>query len=95
VGWIYPAEIYPQMIRANAMGVTTASSYLFNLFVSLVSPIMFRDIMWGTYLFFGCMCFIMAVVVHCCYPETRVKFYINIALTYILLINVIYLGTIA
>jgi hypothetical protein len=71
IGWIYPAEIYPQMIRANAMGVTTSCSYLFNLFVSLVSPIMFRDIRWGTYLFFALMCVIMAIVVHRCFPETR------------------------
>ncbi|KAI8098019.1 uncharacterized protein B0P05DRAFT_523006 [Gilbertella persicaria] len=71
VGWIYPAEIYPQMIRANAMGVTTSCSYLVNLFVSLVSPIMFRNIWWGTYLFFGVWCIIMAMVVHAYYPETR------------------------
>ncbi|ORZ14690.1 and other transporter-domain-containing protein [Absidia repens] len=41
VGWIYPAEIYPQIIRANAMGVTTSTSYLFNLVVTLVAPLMF------------------------------------------------------
>ncbi|KAI7898554.1 general substrate transporter [Cokeromyces recurvatus] len=71
IGWIYPAEIYPQMIRANALAVTTSCSYLFNLFVSLVSPIMFRYILWGTYLFFGVMCFIMAIVIKKFYPETR------------------------
>ncbi|KAF7730298.1 hypothetical protein EC973_002542 [Apophysomyces ossiformis] len=38
VGWLYPAEIYPQLLRANAMGVTTSSSYLFNVFVTLISP---------------------------------------------------------
>ncbi|KAG2195654.1 hypothetical protein INT47_002893, partial [Mucor saturninus] len=71
MGWIYPAEIYPQMIRANAMGVTTSCSYLFNLIISLVSPIMFREIVWGTYLFFAVICFIMAAVIHLYYPETR------------------------
>ncbi|KAI8991127.1 major facilitator superfamily domain-containing protein, partial [Mycotypha africana] len=71
VGWIYPAEIYPQMIRAQAMGVTTFFSYLFNLFVSLASPVMFRNITWGTYLFFGLISLIMAVIVHKLYPETR------------------------
>ncbi|KAI8375522.1 hypothetical protein BD560DRAFT_392570 [Blakeslea trispora] len=71
VGWIYPAEIYPQLIRANAMGVTTSCSYLVNLFVSLVSPIMFRNIWWGTYLFFGVWCMVMALVVHKYYPETK------------------------
>lgn len=73
IGWIYPAEIYPQMIRANAMGVTTSFSYLFNLFISLISPIMFREILWGTYLFFAMMCLIMAGVVQKYYPETRVS----------------------
>lgn len=71
IGWIYPAEIYPQMIRANAMGVTTSCSYLFNLFVALVSPVMFKNILWGTYLFFGCMCIVMALMVYKFYPETR------------------------
>ncbi|KAI8882416.1 hypothetical protein K501DRAFT_285901 [Backusella circina FSU 941] len=71
IAWIYPAEIFPQMIRANAMGVSTSFSYLFNLFISLVSPVMFREIIWGTYLFFGCMCVIMAGVVYTFYPETR------------------------
>lgn len=59
------------MIRANAMGVTTSCSYLFNLFIALVSPIMFENILWGTYLFFGCMCVIMAFTVYQFYPETR------------------------
>jgi hypothetical protein len=71
IGWIYPAEIYPQMIRANAMGVTTSCSYLFNLLISLVSPIMFRDITWGTYVFFAVMCIIMAFIIYRYYPETR------------------------
>ncbi|KAI8095690.1 hypothetical protein BDF21DRAFT_406489 [Thamnidium elegans] len=71
IGWIYPAEIYPQMIRANAMGVTTSCSYLFSLLISLVSPIMFRDILWGSYIFFAAMCLMMAFVVQRYYPETR------------------------
>ncbi|ORZ10793.1 and other transporter-domain-containing protein [Absidia repens] len=73
VGWIYPAEIYPQIIRGNAMGVTTSASYFFNLVVTLVAPFMFMGMLWGTYLFFGCICLIMAWVVHRYYPETRVR----------------------
>ncbi|KAL1934776.1 hypothetical protein VTP01DRAFT_6958 [Rhizomucor pusillus] len=70
-GWIYPAEIYPQLIRANAMGVTTASSYLFNLIITIVAPLLFESIQWGTYLLFGCFCICIAWVVHRFYPETR------------------------
>lgn len=53
------------------MGVTTSFSYLSNLMISAVSPIMFRDIVWGTYIFFAAMCFSMAITVHLFYPETR------------------------
>ncbi|KAG1048567.1 hypothetical protein G6F43_009052 [Rhizopus delemar] len=71
IGWIYPAEIYPQMIRANAMGITTSCSYLFNLFIALIAPVMFENIGWRTYVFFTCMCLVMALVIHLFYPETK------------------------
>ncbi|KAI9491127.1 general substrate transporter [Zychaea mexicana] len=73
LGWIYPAEIYPQLIRAKAMGVTTAASYSFNLFISQIAPVLFRHITWGTYVVFGCSCLLIAWVVHAFYPETRVS----------------------
>ncbi|KAL0072938.1 hypothetical protein F4703DRAFT_1844393 [Phycomyces blakesleeanus] len=73
MGWIYPAEIYPQLIRANAMGVTTASSYLFNLIITIISPFMFRSILWGAYLFYGLFCFIIICAVRRFYPETKRK----------------------
>lgn len=55
------------------MGVTTSTSYLFNLVVTLLAPLMFRGMLWGTYLFFGCVCLVMAWIVHNYYPETRVS----------------------
>lgn len=72
LGWIYPAEIYPQLIRAKAMGVTTASSYCFNVAISQIAPVLFRYITWGTYVVFGCSCVMIAWIVHVYYPETRV-----------------------
>ncbi|KAG1450121.1 hypothetical protein G6F56_008437 [Rhizopus delemar] len=71
IGWLYPAEIYPQMIRANAMGVTTSCSYLFNLLISLVTPVMFSHVGWKTYIFFSCMCLVSAISVQLFYPETK------------------------
>ncbi|KAG2221998.1 hypothetical protein INT45_006698 [Circinella minor] len=71
LGWIYPAEIYPQIIRAKAMGVTTASSYCFNLAISQIAPVLFKYITWGTYVVFGCFCLLIAWIVHTFYPETR------------------------
>ncbi|KAL9540303.1 hypothetical protein MBANPS3_009754, partial [Mucor bainieri] len=71
MGWIYPAEIYPQSIRAKGLGVTTGASYATSIFVSQIAPVLFRDIGWGTYLFFGLICLIQSYIIHCFYPETR------------------------
>ncbi|ORZ03758.1 sugar transporter [Syncephalastrum racemosum] len=71
LGWIYPAEIYPQLIRAKAMGVTTAASYCFNVAISQLAPLLFEYITWGTYVVFGCCCLLITWIVHVYYPETR------------------------
>ncbi|CEP16857.1 hypothetical protein [Parasitella parasitica] len=71
MGWIYPAEIYPQSIRAKGLGVTTGASYATSIFVSQIAPVLFRDIEWGTYLFFGAICLVQSYIIHQFYPETR------------------------
>ncbi|CAO3637390.1 unnamed protein product [Mucor fragilis] len=71
MGWIYPAEIYPQSIRAKGLGVTTGASYATSIFVSQIAPVLFRDIGWGTYLFFGLICLVQSYIIHRFYPETR------------------------
>ncbi|KAI8644920.1 general substrate transporter [Parasitella parasitica] len=73
MGWIYPAEIYPQSIRAKGLGVTTGASYATSIFISQIAPVLFRDIGWGTYLFFGAICLVQSYIVHQFYPETRVS----------------------
>ncbi|KAI8149331.1 general substrate transporter [Fennellomyces sp. T-0311] len=73
VGWVYPAEIFPLNIRAKATSLTTAANWLMNFVISQVVPIMLADITWGTYIFFGCCCFVMSVCVYVFYPETKNK----------------------
>jgi sugar porter (SP) family MFS transporter len=70
-GWVYPAEIYPLSIRAKGTSITTAANWLMNFIISLFVPIMLTTITWGTYIFFGCCCAVMAVVVFLFYPETK------------------------
>lgn len=55
------------------MGITTASSYLFNIIITVVTPLLFETIRWGTYLMFGCFCIAIAWMIHRFYPETRVS----------------------
>lgn len=71
MGWIYPAEIYPQSIRAKGLGITTGASFATSIFVSQIATILFRDISWGTYLFFGALCLIQSYIIHKFYPETK------------------------
>ncbi|KAI9486903.1 MAG: general substrate transporter [Benjaminiella poitrasii] len=72
MGWIYPAEIYPQSIRAKGLGITTGASFATSIFVSQIAPVLFKNIEWGTYLFFGALCLIESYLVHIIYPETKV-----------------------
>ncbi|KAI8977926.1 general substrate transporter [Pilobolus umbonatus] len=71
VGWVYPAEIYPLSIRAKGTSITTAANWLMNFVISLICPVMLASITWGTYIFFGCCCFLMAVTVFLFFPETK------------------------
>ncbi|EAW09001.1 hexose carrier protein [Aspergillus clavatus NRRL 1] len=68
--WLYPAEISPIKTRAKANAISTCTNWLFNFLIVMVTPIMIRDIGWGTYLFFGVInaCFIP--VIYFFYPET-------------------------
>ncbi|KAI8387303.1 general substrate transporter [Blakeslea trispora] len=70
-GWVYPAEIYPLSIRAKGTSITTAANWLMNFIISLFVPIMLTTITWGTYIFFGACCMVMAVCVFLFYPETK------------------------
>ncbi|OBZ88450.1 High-affinity glucose transporter [Choanephora cucurbitarum] len=73
VGWIYPAEIYPLSVRAKGTSITTSANWLFNFVISEICPAMLASITWGTYIFFGCCCIIMSVVVYIFFPETKGK----------------------
>ncbi|KAF7592373.1 hypothetical protein BBP40_000357 [Aspergillus hancockii] len=68
--WLYPAEISPLKTRGKANAISTCTNWLFNFLIVMVTPIMIRDISWGTYLFFGIVnaCFIPIIYVF--YPET-------------------------
>ncbi|KAF7724349.1 hypothetical protein EC973_001137 [Apophysomyces ossiformis] len=71
VGWVYPAEIYPLSVRAKGTSITTAANWLMNFVISMIVPVMLSSITWGTYIFFGCCCFVMSVSVFLFFPETK------------------------
>ncbi|ORX53102.1 hypothetical protein DM01DRAFT_1407876 [Hesseltinella vesiculosa] len=73
IGWIFPAEIYSQRIRAKAMGVTTGSMFGCSLLVTQVAPYLFDVMAWKAYVVFACLVLVDALLVHFFYPETKAK----------------------
>ncbi|ODM15619.1 hypothetical protein SI65_08853 [Aspergillus cristatus] len=68
--WLYPAEISPIKTRAKANALSTCTNWTFNFLIVMVTPIMVRDIKWGTYLFFAVLNGLFVPVIWFFYPET-------------------------
>ncbi|KAI9318775.1 general substrate transporter [Dichotomocladium elegans] len=73
VAWIYQSEIFPLKIRTMGTSAATASNWLFNTWISQVSPIGLADPKVGPKFFFVFMAtnFLVAAVTFFLYPETK------------------------
>ncbi|KAJ2359694.1 hypothetical protein IW150_007715, partial [Coemansia sp. RSA 2607] len=71
VAWLYPSEIFPMHIRSKANSITTASNWLFNFVIGLVSPILIKRITWGLDLIFAIIMFATIAVIYVFFPETK------------------------
>lgn len=68
--WLYPAEITPLAIRAQANGISTSANWIFNFLVVMVTPIMFQAIGFRTYITFAVLNFAILVTTYFIFPET-------------------------
>lgn len=74
VCWIYVSEIATARLRATNVSFAAATQWLFNFVVSRAVPPMLEEMGvggYGTYIFFACFCFTMAVGVWFFVPETK------------------------
>ncbi|CAK1356963.1 unnamed protein product [Cercospora beticola] len=71
VTWLYPAEVTPIRIRAEANGFSTMSNWIINYGVVQLAPIMINKIGWQTYFVFMCFNFMHVPVVFWFFPETN------------------------
>ncbi|KAM0718956.1 hypothetical protein Q7P37_006028 [Cladosporium fusiforme] len=71
VTWLYPAEVTPVRIRAEANGFSTSSNWLFNYAVVQLAPIMINKIAWKTYFVFFCFNAAFVPIVFWFFPETN------------------------
>lgn len=68
--WLYPAEIVGLRIRAPANAFSTASNWIFNFMVVMVTGPSFNNISWRTYIVFAALNAFIIPVVYFCFPET-------------------------
>ncbi|ORY94510.1 and other transporter-domain-containing protein [Syncephalastrum racemosum] len=73
IGWIYPAELYSQEVRAQALGITTAANWLFNYGVTELTPLMYANIEWRAFLVYSIFCAVIPCIVYRYFPETMGK----------------------
>jgi MFS family permease len=71
ITWLYPAEVTPMRIRAEANGLSTSANWLFNYAVVQLSPILLNSIQWKTYFVFMCFNFAFIPVVYYTFVETN------------------------
>ncbi|KAJ3550977.1 hypothetical protein NM688_g4957 [Phlebia brevispora] len=68
--WLYPAEIVGLRIRAPANALSTASNWIFNFMVVMVTGPSFNNISWRTYIVFAALNAFLIPVVWLFFPET-------------------------
>lgn len=68
--WIYGTEIWPQEVRAKGYSFTILGWAIGCGVTTFVIPIMLSNIGWWSFIFFGCMNFVVIPIIHFFYPET-------------------------
>jgi MFS family permease len=68
--WIYGTEIWPQEVRAKGYSYTILGWAIGCGTTTFVIPIMLDHIGWWSFIFFGCMNFVVMPIIHLFFPET-------------------------
>ncbi|EGO01349.1 hypothetical protein SERLA73DRAFT_134717 [Serpula lacrymans var. lacrymans S7.3] len=68
--WLYPAEISGLRIRAQSTSLSTASNWIFNFVVVMVTGPSFNNISWRTYIVFAALNAFIVPCVYFFFPET-------------------------
>ncbi|KAA1467576.1 general substrate transporter [Dentipellis sp. KUC8613] len=57
VGWVLPSEVFPLSMRGKGVSLATASNWLNNFLIGLVTPSLLKISPSGTFGIFACACF--------------------------------------
>ncbi|KAF9262631.1 general substrate transporter [Marasmius fiardii PR-910] len=70
IGWVLPSEVFPLSIRSRGVALSTASNWLNNFLIGLVTPVAFEYSPAGTFLIFAAACFMAYMWANSRIPET-------------------------
>lgn len=71
LAWVVSAEVFPLDMRAKGMSISSAINWIMNFTVALTTPVMFRNIGYGTYLVFMAFCIIGFIYAAFILPELK------------------------
>ncbi|CAI7676309.1 unnamed protein product [Penicillium pancosmium] len=69
--WVVVAEVFPLGVRAKGISIGASSNWLNNFAIGQATPEMIAAMGYGTFIFFGLICFIGALFVYFLVPETK------------------------
>jgi len=70
IGWVLPSEVFPQSVRSKGVALSTASNWLNNFLIGLVTPVLLDTSASITFLIFASACFAAYVWATYWVPET-------------------------
>ncbi|KAI6043445.1 general substrate transporter [Pisolithus marmoratus] len=57
IGWVLPSEVFPLSMRSKGVSLATASNWINNFLIGLVTPPLIQSSARGTFFLFGTACF--------------------------------------
>lgn len=69
--WVVVAEVFPLGVRAKGISIGASSNWLNNFAIGQATPQMVASMGYGTFIFFGLICFIGAAFIFFVVPETK------------------------
>ncbi|KAJ7189121.1 MFS monosaccharide transporter [Mycena filopes] len=70
IGWVLPSEVFPLSMRGRGVALSTASNWVNNFFIGLITPVMMEVSPAGTFLTFASACFLAYLWATYSVPET-------------------------
>ncbi|KAH9889404.1 general substrate transporter [Cubamyces lactineus] len=70
IGWILPSEVFPLSARSKGVALSTASNWLNNFLIGLLTPVFMERSASATFLIFAIACSLGYVWSTCAVPET-------------------------